>query len=156
MKISRNLFLAVLCTSLLAGTLDAIGAIINYLVVYGKNPVRIFYYIASGIFGKEVYTGGSIMAILGLVFHYLIAFLFTSFFFLLASRIIWVQKHVVLSGIFYGILIWLAMNCIVLPFSNVMRGPFEAVQVIVGILILVLAVGIPISIRSSAYFHKAG
>ncbi len=53
MKISRNLFLAVLWTSLLAGTLDAIGAIINYLVVYGKNPVRIFYYIASGVFGKE-------------------------------------------------------------------------------------------------------
>ncbi len=156
MKISRKLFSAVLWTSLVAGTLDAIGAIINYLIAYGKNPVRIFYYIASGVFGKEAYSVGNIMAVLGLVFHYLIALVFTSFFFLLASRIIWLQRHLPISGIFYGIFIWLVMNCIVLPFSNVVRGPFNPAQAIIGILILILAVGIPISIRSSLYFSKAG
>jgi hypothetical protein len=49
-KMSSNklLFQRILLAGVVAGALDAALAIINYYVASGKNPVRIFVFIASG------------------------------------------------------------------------------------------------------------
>ena len=68
---------AVLITAIIAGTLDIIGAIISYTANGGKKPTVIFQYIASAVFGKSAFDGSVTMMSAGLLFHYLIAFLFT-------------------------------------------------------------------------------
>src|SRR5205085_9488017 len=79
----KNSFLVILATGLLAGTLDAIAAIVNYTINGGKLPSKIFQYIASGAVGPQAFTGGAGMIILGIVLHYTIAMSFTLFFFLI-------------------------------------------------------------------------
>ncbi|MEO6219460.1 MAG: hypothetical protein ABIO81_03460 [Ginsengibacter sp.] len=65
-----------MATGLLAGTLDAIAAMINYTINGGKLPSRIFQYIASGAVGTQAFKGGKGMIILGTIFHYIIALLY--------------------------------------------------------------------------------
>lgn len=66
---------------LLAGTLDISAACVQYYMKTGKNPDYVLKYVASGAFGKDAFTGGIVMSMAGLLFHYLIAFSFTLFFF---------------------------------------------------------------------------
>ena len=55
----KNSFLIILATGLLAGTLDAVAAIVNYTINGGKLPSKIFQYIASGAVGPQAFTGGA-------------------------------------------------------------------------------------------------
>ncbi|MEO8765148.1 MAG: hypothetical protein ABI416_12710 [Ginsengibacter sp.] len=84
----RNIFFA----GVLAGTLDAAAAISNYHIDTGKKPVIIFEYIASGIFGKQAYSGAQSYAISGLIFHYLFAVIFAAFYFWIYPKIKLFQK----------------------------------------------------------------
>ena len=77
----KSPFRTILATGLLAGTLDAIAAIIIHTINGGKLPSRIFQYIAGGAVGTQAFTGSTGMVILGIILHYTIAFAFTLFFF---------------------------------------------------------------------------
>src|SRR5258708_39219255 len=96
---SRSLLLTILLTGLLVGTLDAIAAVIQFIIPTWRNPVRIFEYIASGVFGTNTFSGGPIMAVTGLLFHYFIAIAWTSLFFTLYPRIRWLAKNTVASSV---------------------------------------------------------
>ena len=70
----------ILWIGLLTGTLDGLAALIlNYKI----SAATIFKFIASGMFGKAAFKGGAEMVVAGVVFHYLIALLFTGAFYLL-------------------------------------------------------------------------
>ena len=69
----------ILQTGLIAGTLDISAASLQFFLTTGKNPILIFKYIASGIFGKDIAYSNGFMPIAGLLLHYLIAFTFTIF-----------------------------------------------------------------------------
>jgi hypothetical protein len=69
-KISYLLVKTIAWAGLLVGTLDKLSAIVNFKIATGKDPVLIFQYIASGVFGKEAYIG-SLMPVLGLIFHFI-------------------------------------------------------------------------------------
>ena len=57
----------IILTGLLAGTLDAIAAI----VVSQASPAAVFKFIASGAFGAgKAFSGGDIMIVWGVLFHY--------------------------------------------------------------------------------------
>lgn len=74
---------AVLITGLIAGTLDASAACIQYYINPGNNPARVFRYIAFAVFGAQTKTGDLYgWAASGLFFHYLIATIWALFFFL--------------------------------------------------------------------------
>src|SRR5580698_80975 len=106
----------ILLSGFTAGTLDILGAILVYVVVQGKTTtLRMLQSIASGIFGKDAYAGGMTMACYGLIFHFLIAFSFAAGYFLSFPYISFLQKHKIISGLLYGIFIWLVMNLIVVP-----------------------------------------
>src|SRR5256885_5287992 len=137
----------ILLATLVAGTLDALAAIINFSINGGKNPVRIFYFIASGVFGREAaYSGGTLMAICGLLFHFLIAFLFSLFLFLIYPKLKQVLKNKFLIGLLYGVFIWLVMNKIVLPLSKAPKLPPDLKRDLIGMLILMFLVGLPIAL----------
>lgn len=151
----RNPLRTILSAGLLAGTLDITAAFINAFVSYGSNPVRVLQYIASGVFGREsAFSGGALMAFWGCTFHFTIAFAWTVLLFIMYPKIPLLSKNKIITGMLYGLCIWLVMNLIVLPLTNVPKPTFPTTQVIVGIVILMVMVGFPISLIVSKYYAR--
>ncbi|MEO6001271.1 MAG: hypothetical protein ABIN89_30750 [Chitinophagaceae bacterium] len=154
-KEAPNLITAILWTGLVVGTLDATGATIQYLLSGGDNPAKIFRYIASSAFGKEgAAANPSSMVYWGLLFHYIIAFAFTITYFLLAPRVTWLLQHKVAAGIIYGAFIWVVMNLLVVPSSRITLGAFHLKPALIGMGILIVAIGLPLSFITGAYYSR--
>ena len=143
-----------LLAGLLAGTLDAIAAIINYYAVTGKSPVIVFEYIASGVFGKQAYTDGAPYAIFGLLFHFLIAMIFAVFYFWIYPTTTFLQKNSLASAILYGIFIWLVMNLLIVPLFISHTWTFHVTKVLLAMFILIVCIGIPVSFLASSFYKK--
>jgi len=146
----------ILRAGFIAGVLDITAAIVTYLIMApGKNPVRILNYIASGVFGKETaYSEGWTMPVLGLIFHFMIAFIWAILFYLLYPYFNKVVKNKWVAGILYGILVWIIMNSVVVPLSNTPKNPFRLSSAIIGVLTLIIFLGIPISLITDHYFKR--
>lgn len=146
LKIGRPGRNTILSATLVAGALDILAAFLVYTVILEKtSPARILMSIASGIFGKAAYSGGTPMVITGLLLHFLIAFIFSVFYYLIYPGLSFLHRRKLLSGILYGIFIWLVMNLGVLPI--VFKGmPLpDPAAALLGIGIVIAAVGIPIA-----------
>jgi len=142
----------ILLTGFIAGTLDISAAII----FLGKFKAdKVLQFIASGAIGTKAFNGGVPTILLGLGIHYFIAFAFTILYFLLYPRLVFLRKHFVLSGIIYGIFIWLAMNLVILRFSHVTPTLTED-AVRKGIIILIIMAGLPIAWLTGRYYKKKG
>jgi hypothetical protein len=142
----------ILLTGFIAGSLDLTGAIISSTIMNQKFPSKIFHYIASGIFGKEAFSGGNIMILWGLLFHYIIAYTFTFFYFWIYPKIGFLAINRVASGLLYGAFVWVIMNRVIVPLSNVPQGPFNLTGAIVGMVVLMLAIGLPIAFNAQKYY----
>ncbi|MEP6927751.1 MAG: hypothetical protein ABI834_08945 [Ginsengibacter sp.] len=135
----NNLYSRILKAGAIVGTLDILSAFIYYFIKTGKNDFFIILkYIASGIFGKEAFAGGNMMILSGLILHYVIAFAFTIFFFWLFPKIKIFSKNKILTGIIYGIFIWVVMNVVVVPLTNIATRPFNIGNAIINAIILVV------------------
>lgn len=151
----NKLLSTILLTGLLVGILDITAAIIKFYIDTGRGPAPIFKYIASGVFGAEAFTGGSAMVASGVIFHFIIALIFTAVLFILYPIIYRWIKNKILIGIFYGIVIWLVMNRVVLPLSGTPQPKsFDIKQASIGALILITMIGIPASIIAHRYYRK--
>lgn len=137
---------------LIAGTLDITAAVVQTLI-YGRDPVMMLKFIASGVFGTEALQGGVIYAALGLLFHYIIAWIWTWLFFTLYARLAFMRINAWLTGVFYGIFVWFVMNRIVLPLSNTPSLPFTLKGALIAASILILAIGMPLSIVAKKNAH---
>ena len=84
---SKAAIVIVVKAGLLAGTLDITCALVQYYLQTGKNPEAVLKFIASGVFGPSALKGDFPFAVYGLLFHYLIAFIWTIFFFLIYPKI---------------------------------------------------------------------
>jgi hypothetical protein len=140
----------ILFTGFLAGTLDAFAAI----VVYQADPLKLFQFIASAAFGNEAFAGGTTMVLWGVLFHYFIACFWTLLFFIIYPRISLLWQNILMTGLIYGIVIWLCMNLVVLPLSKISQGPFDLSQVMIGMLILMIMVGLPIALMAHRYYRQ--
>ncbi len=148
----RKLPQAILLTGLVAGTLDIIAACIQFYSKTGKGPGPVLRYIASGVFGKKAYAGGTPMAAWGLLFHYLIAFGLTIFFFWLYPRISWIGKNKILAGIFYGIFAWAITTQVIVRLSAIQAGPVVFPKIWLPILILIFCIGLPVSLMANKHY----
>lgn len=144
----------ILLTGLLVATLDILAAFVDYYINTGKNPSGVLKFIASAVIGKTAFSGGSGTIIMGLFFHYFIAFSFTFLFFWLYSRISLMRKNWIVTGIIYGVVIWTVMNFIVMPLSNTPHLPFKAVRMIKAVLILIFMIGMPLSFIAHKCFFR--
>jgi phage shock protein PspC (stress-responsive transcriptional regulator) len=124
------------------------------LVVYGlmgSKPLRLLQGIAGGILGPRTYSGGISTALLGLAFHFVIAFGAATIFFL-ASRVMpFLLNHAVLSGVFSGIAVYFFMNRVVVRLSAATKFPFSIKMMLIGVIIHIFCVGIPISLNVRRY-----
>lgn len=141
-------------SGLIAGTLDILAAVIIYAVILKKTTaIKILQSIASGIFKKEAYSGGSQMAWIGLGLHYLIAFSFAFFYFAIYPYLPFLKKNAFFSGILYGIFVWIAMNLIVLPtVFPLLPTKHLDFPLLLSILILIFCIGLPIAFITRKYY----
>jgi len=145
---------AILLTALIAGTLDAIGATTSFLLRGSHNPSNIWRYVASGVFGTPALTGGTDMVVYGLLFHYFIAFMCTLVFFLAYTRIPVLGRYKYITGIVYALIVWVVTNLLILPLSRVPTPHFRLQGILIGMFILVLAIGLPISLLANRWIRK--
>lgn len=145
----------ILLTGLLVGSLDILAAFVDYMIATGgKNPVLVLKYIASAAVGKPAFTGGAGIALLGLLFHFIIAYSFTFLFFWLYSKWNIVQRNAVVTGIVYGLVIWTVMNLIVVPLTSAPHIPFRPLKALKAALILIVMIGLPLSFICRSYFSR--
>jgi hypothetical protein len=144
----------VLAIGLFAGTLD-IGENLIFNLTRGVSPATVFQYIACGLIGPLAFQGGFASICLGVVLHYLIALFWTTLFYLTSLKVTIARRHVVLSGLIYGLMIYLTMNLVVLPNSRVPHShPISTASIINGVLALMLCIGLPVSIVTSRYLTR--
>lgn len=145
-------------SGLIAGTLDMLAAITVYAFILQKTTaIKILQSIASGLFKKDAYSVGSQMALYGLLLHYFIALTFAWFYFTIYPYFTFIKKNTLLSGILYGIFVWIIMNLVVLPtVFPVLPEKHLDFPLILSILILICCIGIPISCITKKHysFHR--
>jgi hypothetical protein len=134
--------LAILGGTLVVGTLDAIDAMI-FFGYRGATPVQIFQSIASGLLGRDAFQGDNGTAWIGVALHYLIAFLIVLVFFLVSRRIVFLRQRPIVSGVLYGLAVYVTMTYVVVPLSAAVQGPFSLPVLVNGILIHAFGVGLP-------------
>ncbi|TDH28632.1 hypothetical protein EXU57_00715 [Segetibacter sp. 3557_3] len=140
---------------LVVGTLDITAALLYYFVKTGNNPVLILKYIASALFGKAAYSSGNKMIVAGLALHFIIAFAFTLLFFLIYQAFNLLRRSILLTGIIYGLFIWVVMNLIVVPLSKIPAQPFNLENRIANMIMLNVCIGLPLSYMAANYYHTA-
>ena len=151
MSTSNQLFRAILFAGLIAGTLDITAAVL----VSGVSLRTVLHYIASGAFGRETaFSGGLLMAIVGLLFHYIIACSWTTLYFLIYPKMPVLSRSRIISGLAYGMVVWVVMNLVVVPLSAIPPRPFNPTQALIGCVVLMLAIGTPVAFLAHRYYSK--
>jgi hypothetical protein len=136
--------------TLLVGTLDISDAFIFY-GLRGITPTRILQGIASGVLGRSSFGMGHRSALLGLLFHFFIAFSATTVF-LLASRKLPLARNPLLYGTLFGVALYCVMNYIVLPLSKIGWRPAPPlIPLINGVAALIFCIGIPLAFIARRY-----
>jgi hypothetical protein len=140
-------FMLILKVGIIAGTLDIADALI-FSHFRGVGPGRVFQYIASGMIGMRSFQLGTSSVILGIALHYAIALTWTAIFFMASRKFAILLRKPVISGVIYGLGVYLFMNLVVLPLSGVPH-PIKAASLasrINGVLAVVLFIGLTISL----------
>ena len=113
MKNSRAIR-AIIAAGLVVGVLDISSALVIWLQ-RGVALLRGLQGIAAGLLGPKSYEGGIVTAGLGLALHFFVAFVVVSIFYLASQRIPFLTKQPFVSGMFYGIGVYIVMYWFVLP-----------------------------------------
>lgn len=145
----------VLLTGLLVGTLDLTAAYVHQYVKTGKFADKMLYYIAGGGLGLETsMQGGFWIGLLGLFFHFFIAFSFTLLFFLAYPKIKLLRYNPYIVGFLYGYFIGTFMALVVLRLSALPDPVIKFPNVLIGWTILSAAIGIPVALIARWYYGK--
>ena len=138
---------------LIAGTLDILAAIFIYAIILQKTTaIKILQSIASGVFKQDAYNQSQ-MAWYGLGFHFIIALIFSWFYFTVYPYLPFLKKSALLSGFLYGIFVWIIMNLIVIPIVfPVLPAKHLDFPLILSILILIFCIGFPIAFIARKFY----
>jgi hypothetical protein len=107
---------AILWAWAVAGTLDILSAVVLTVLREG-SVMKMLQGIASGLLGPKALEGGFATTGLGLALHYLIALGAVVTFWAASRKLPWLLDHAVISGLLYGLAVWLFMNGVVLPLA---------------------------------------
>jgi uncharacterized membrane protein YagU involved in acid resistance len=104
---------AIVTGGLVAGTLDVgAAALINRV-----SPVLIAHYIATGVMGRAALTAGAPAACLGLVLQWAMSVIIAAIYWLVTAGMPRLRERWWLGGLLAGVVIFLVMNFVVMPFS---------------------------------------
>jgi Na+/alanine symporter len=141
----RSALRAIAAGGLIAGTLDLTQA----CILFGWDiPLA----IAAGLLGQKALHGGVATYVLGVGLHFFIASTFTAVYYAASRRLAFLTEHPLVCGLFYGAAVEEVMNLVVLPLSALhARGPYELHDLIQGLLVHMVVVGLPISFSVRRY-----
>jgi hypothetical protein len=134
-----NPLLAIAVGGLIAGALDLTQA----CILFGWDiPLA----IAGGLLGRQAFHGGVGTYILGVFLHFFIACSAAAVYYAASRRLSFLTEHPLVCGLFFGAAVEEVMNLVVLPLSALhARGPYKLHDLILGLLVHMVVVGLPIS-----------
>ena len=133
---------AILWGGLIAGACDITYAIVSNMQRGGAWD-RTLQSVASGWMGRAAFQGGMPTAALGLLSHFLIAFIWATLFYVASRKLKPIAQYPWLSGPLYGALVYMLMNKVVVPLS---AAPFDLSLRTTGLLVHMFLVGLPIAL----------
>jgi hypothetical protein len=143
---------SLLRSSVIAGLIIGTADVIIYHwfvqnVLGGVSLIALYQYIASGALGESAFAGGIAIALLGVLFHFLISIVIAGVFILSADRIPLLRRYVIPGSLLYGFGVFIVMNMIVTPLSATPPLPAPTTpQLIVAILDHILVFGLLLGI----------
>ena len=145
-------FRAILAAALVVGVLDISSAFVIWWQ-RGVGTRRGLQGIAVALLGANSYDGGLVTAGLGLALHFFVAFVVVTVFYLASRRIGFLTLHPVVSGVLYGIGIYIVMYWFVLPmafptFRHRMGNELLAVAIHISL------IGLPCALIVRRYAHQ--
>ncbi|MGH8496781.1 MAG: DUF1440 domain-containing protein [Gammaproteobacteria bacterium] len=147
---------AIVRGGLVAGVMDIAAAFVVYGLLYGISPVRILQSISSGLLGLPAYDGGPVTVVLGGLLHFSIMLVICAVYVLASRRLAFLTNRAVVSGVLYGIAVYLVMSFVVLPLS---AYPHPVVHPIsnhlISVAIQIVCVGLPIALVVSRSTRNA-
>jgi len=147
---TKNGIRAIAIAGFTAGLLDLTQAI----VLFGWTvPVS----IAAGLVGRQTArSGGAGIYTLGVLLHFVIAVSFAAAYYFVSRRLRFLAEHWLVCGLFYGMAVELVMDLVVLPLSALhARGPFALTDLILGLAVHMVVVGVPIAYCVRRFGHTA-
>ncbi len=150
-----NFLRATLLGGFVAGAFDITYACVAYWLMRDVPPLRIFQSVASGVLGKDSFTGGAQSAVLGGVLHFTMATLMAGGFVLAARVVPALLRRPVLFGLLYGVGLFFLMNYVVVPLSAIHGKPPPQPFYAMGIAIHAFGVGLPIALIASRFGKPA-
>lgn len=123
----------------IAGVLDLTQA----FILFGR---RVPLVIAAGLLGRQAFQGGAGTYVLGVVLHFFIACSAAAVYYGASRRLRFMTEHPLVCGLLFGAAVEEVMNLVVLPLSALhARGPYTLHDLILGLLVHMVVVGLPIS-----------
>ena len=143
----RNALLAIAVGGGIAGVVDLAQA----CILFGWDiPLA----IAGGLLGPQAFRGGAGTYVLGVFLHFFIACSAAAVYYGASRRLAFLTEHPLVCGLIFGGAVQEVMNLVVLPLSALhARGPYQLHDLIQGLLIHMVVVGLPISF-SVRWFAK--
>jgi hypothetical protein len=143
MKNSRP-FRAIFTAGLVVGVLDISSAFV-IAGIKGTGSIRMLQGIASGLLGQRSFEGGMATAGLGLAIHFLIAFTAAAVFYAASRKLSFLTEHAVVSGLLYGIAVYIFMYWILVPlvFPTAHHSMSRDVT---AVIIHIVLIGLPIAL----------
>ena len=144
MSASSRAFRAIALATLVAGVLDISSAFLLW-GMRGIGPIRGLQIIATGFFGQDSFNRGLTSAALGLAAHFLIICVAASLFYLASRKLRFLTEQAIISGLAYGVAVYVFMTCVVLPLASV-HPKHSVSEVARSMIIVMVLVGLPIAL----------
>jgi hypothetical protein len=123
----------------IAGALDLAQA----CVLFG---LRVPLVIAAGLLGRRAFQGGAGTYALGVFLHFFIACSAAAVYYAASRKLRFMTEYPLVCGLVFGAAVEEVMNLVVLPLSALhARGPYTLHDLILGLLVHMVVVGLPIS-----------
>jgi hypothetical protein len=134
-----NALLAIAVGGGIAGTLDLLQA----CILFGWDIPLV---IAGGLVGTDAFQGGAGTYVLGVLLHFFIACSAAAVYYTASRWLPFMKEYPLVCGLFFGAAVQEVMNLVVLPLSALhSRGPYKLHDLILGLLVHMVVVGLPIS-----------
>jgi hypothetical protein len=144
---------AIAMGGLIVGILDITSAFITWWCK-GVRPVRGLQGIAAGLLGSQSFQGGVATAGLGLTIHFFVAFMVVTVFYVASRKFQFLTRHAVVSGLLYGVVVYLFMYWFVLPYVFPKFRHSISSDVLAVVVHMVL-IGLPTALVVRRYSQRA-
>ena len=128
--------------------LDISNAILFWYFYRGTDPIIIFQSIASGLLGRDSFSGGLSTGLLGAFLQLFISSCIAGAFYIATLRWPVILRRPALYGAIYGVGVYLVMNHIVVPLSRASPAAFRWPWFIANFLGHIILVGMPVAFIS--------